>query len=125
MTAHLHHPRQHPARRPDPHREHGADGLDQPATQRDPSQIVAALDLIIQVERMRDGQRRITAISEVCGLEGDVITMNEVFNFEYAGDDLAGRMVGRYVTPRLRPGFLDRLRFFGLDQASAEALESA
>jgi pilus assembly protein CpaF len=88
-------------------------------------QIVAALDLIIQVERMRDGQRRITAISEICGLEGEVITMNEVFNFEYAGEDVTGRIVGRYVTPRLRPGFHERLRFFGFDQAWVEALQSA
>jgi len=88
-------------------------------------QIVAALDLVIQVERMRDGQRRITAVSEVCGLEGEVITMNDVFDFEYAGEDPAGRIVGRYVTPRLRPGFQERLRFFGFDQAWVEALESA
>lgn len=88
-------------------------------------QIVSALDLIVQIERMRDGQRRITAVSEICGLEGDVITMNDVFTFEYVGDDTTGRVLGRYSTPRLRPGFLDRLRYFGLDQAWMEALQGA
>jgi pilus assembly protein CpaF len=88
-------------------------------------QIVGALDLIIQVQRMRDGQRRITAISEVCGLEGDVITLNDVFTFEFTGEDRAGRIVGHYATPRLRPGFLDRLQYFGVDQVWAEALQSA
>jgi pilus assembly protein CpaF len=88
-------------------------------------QIAGALDLIIQIERMRDGQRRITAISEVCGLEGDTITMNDVFSFEFTGEDPSGRIVGRYVTPRLRPGFLDRLRYFGVDHAWTEALQSA
>jgi pilus assembly protein CpaF len=88
-------------------------------------QIVGALDLIIQVQRMRDGQRRITAVSEVCGLEGDVITLNDVFTFEFTGEDRAGRIVGHYATPRLRPGFLDRLQYFGVDQVWAEALQSA
>jgi pilus assembly protein CpaF len=88
-------------------------------------QIVGALDLIIQVQRMRDGQRRITAISEVCGLEGDMITMNDVFTFEFTGEDPSGRIIGRYVTPRLRPGFLERLQYFGVDQAWTEALQSA
>jgi len=88
-------------------------------------QIAGALDLIIQIERMRDGQRRITAISEVCGLEGDTITMNDVFSFEFTGEDPSGRIVGRYVTPRLRPGFIDRLRYFGVDHTWLEALQSA
>ena len=89
------------------------------------TQIASAVDLIIQIERMRDGQRRITAISEVCGLEGDTITMNDVFSFEFTGEDPSGRIVGRYVTPRLRPGFIDRLRYFGVDHAWLEALQSA
>ena len=88
-------------------------------------QIVSALDLVVQVERMRDGQRRVTAITEICGLEGDVITTNDVFSFEYSGDDVEGRILGRYVTPGVRPRFLDRLRYFGLDQAWLDALKAA
>ncbi|MBX6740661.1 MAG: CpaF family protein [Acetobacteraceae bacterium] len=88
-------------------------------------QIAGALDLIVQIERMRDGQRRVTAVSEICGMEGEVITMNDIFTFEYLGDDTTGRVLGRYVTPKLRPSFIDRLRYFGLDQAWMEALQGA
>jgi pilus assembly protein CpaF len=85
-------------------------------------QIACALDLVVQVERMRDGQRRVIHVAEVCGMEGDVITMNDVFKFEYLGDDAAGRVRGRYVTPSLRPRFEERLRYFGLEQTWLEAL---
>jgi pilus assembly protein CpaF len=88
-------------------------------------QIAGAVDLIIQVQRMRDGQRRILAVSEICGLEGEVITMNDVFNFQFVGEDAAGKIVGRYETPRLRPTFFERLQYFGLEKMWAEALERA
>ena len=52
------------------------------------TQIVSAIDLIIQIERMRDGVRRVTQISEICGMEGDIITMNDVASFEYRGREL-------------------------------------
>jgi pilus assembly protein CpaF len=88
-------------------------------------QIVGALDIIVQIERMRDGQRRVTAVSEVCGLEGETVTMNDVFTFEFTGENASGGLVGRYVTPKLRPGFADRLEYFGFGRAWAEALQSA
>ena len=88
-------------------------------------QLVDALDIIVQIERMRDGQRRITAISEICGLEGETVTMNDVFSFEYTGESVGGGLLGRYTTPRLRPGFADRLNYFGFEKAWAEALQSA
>ena len=87
-------------------------------------QIVGALDIIVQIERMRDGQRRITAVSEVCGLEGDTVTMNDVVTFEYTGENASGGILGRYVSPKLRPMFNDRLQYFGYDRAWAEALQS-
>jgi pilus assembly protein CpaF len=87
------------------------------------TQISSAVDLIIQIGRMRDGGRRLLAISEVCGLEGEVITMNDIFTFEYLGDDPAGRIRGRWVTPGIRPGFFDRLAYFGLGEAWLEALQ--
>ncbi|MBV8840788.1 MAG: CpaF family protein, partial [Alphaproteobacteria bacterium] len=100
----------------------GATNLPHKAIRR---QIVGAVDLIIQVERMRDGQRRCTYVSEVCGLEGEMITMNDVFNFEYVGDDPSGKIIGKYVTPKLRPSFADRLEYYGYDRAWLEALQSA
>lgn len=87
------------------------------------TQIAGAVDLIIQIGRMRDGGRRLLAISEVCGLEGDVITMNDVFTFEYQGEDDTGRIRGRWVTPAIRPGFYDRLAYFGLGEAWMRALQ--
>ena len=80
------------------------------------------VDLIVHVERMRDGARRVTQVSEVCGLEGDVVTMNDHVTFEYQRDDAQGRIVGRYATSKIRPGFVSRLEYFGLDRAWSSAV---
>jgi pilus assembly protein CpaF len=88
-------------------------------------QIASAVDLIIQVERMRDGVRRVTQISEVCGMEGDIITMNDVFRYEFTGEDAMGQITGRYTTANTRPSFTERLEYFGLDRAWMAALASA
>jgi len=87
------------------------------------TQIVGAIDLIVHVERMRDGVRRVTQVSEVCGVEGDVITMNDHVTFEYQKDDAHGRIVGRYATSKIRPGFVSRLEYFGLDRAWSSAVQ--
>lgn len=87
------------------------------------TQIVAALDIIVQVERMRDGQRRIVQISEVVGLEGDVITTNDIAVFEYKEEDVHGRIQGAYKSNKAVPKFKSRLVYFGLERAWAEAME--
>ncbi len=89
------------------------------------TQIASAVDLIVQVERMRDGGRRVAQVSEVCGLEGDVITMNDVFVFEYSHEDANGRIQGRWTTPGVRPAFFERLSYFGLGESWMRALASA
>ncbi|WP_420970669.1 CpaF family protein [Bradyrhizobium sp. B120] len=86
------------------------------------SQIVAALDLIVQVERMRDGQRRIIQISEVIGLEGEVITTNDIALFEYKDEDVHGRISGTYRSTNAVPKFKSRLVYYGLDRAWADAM---
>jgi pilus assembly protein CpaF len=86
------------------------------------TQIVAALDIIVQVERMRDGQRRIVQISEVIGLEGDVITTNDIAAFEYKEEDVHGRIWGSYTSTYAVPKFKSRLVYYGLDRAWAEAM---
>ncbi|MEO1063914.1 MAG: CpaF family protein [Actinomycetota bacterium] len=79
-------------------------------------QVASAIDLIVQVSRMRDGSRRIVAISEVNGLEGDVITMTPLFEFDHTrGIDADGRVLGRLRATGLRPRFADALRDAGLD----------
>jgi pilus assembly protein CpaF len=80
-------------------------------------QIVGAVDLIVHVERMHDGQRRITQITDVCSLEGDVITTNDIAVFEFEGEDPQGRIIGRYRPSNVRPSFQARLDYFGLSRA--------
>ncbi|MBR0815267.1 CpaF family protein [Bradyrhizobium diazoefficiens] len=86
------------------------------------AQIVAALDLIVQVERMRDGQRRIIQISEVIGLEGEVITTNDIAAFEYQDEDVHGRILGTYKSTHAVPKFKSRLAYYGVDRDWAEAM---
>jgi pilus assembly protein CpaF len=86
------------------------------------SQIVSSVDLIVQVERHRDGGRRITQVTEVCGIEGDMILLNDIFQFEIQGEGLDGRVLGGYRINRLPPSFQERLVYFGLDRAWAAAL---
>ncbi len=74
------------------------------------SQIVAALDIIVQVERMRDGQRRVLQITEVIGLEGEVITTNDIALFEYQQEDVHGRISGAYRSTQAIPKFNESSR---------------
>jgi pilus assembly protein CpaF len=89
------------------------------------TQIVGAIDLIVQVERQRDGGRRVIQVTEVCGMEGDVITLNDIFQFEVLGEGADGRLFGKYHVSRVPPSFLKRLSYFGLDRAWRAALEEA
>jgi pilus assembly protein CpaF len=86
------------------------------------SQISSSVDLIIQVERHRDGGRRITQVTEVCGLEGDMILMNDIFHFEIQGEGPDGRLRGEYRVSRIQPSFQERLVYFGLNREWAAAL---
>ena len=86
-------------------------------------QIASALHVIIQATRLRDGSRRITHITEIIGMEGDVITMQDLFVFEFQGEDENGRIIGRHRPTGLRPKFWDRARYFGLDKELASALD--
>ena len=100
----------------------GQMGLPAPAIR---TQIVGAIDLIVQVERQRDGGRRVTQVTEVCGMEGDVITLNDIFQFEVLGEGQDGKLFGKYHVSRVPPSFLKRLSYFGLDRAWKAALEEA
>ena len=89
------------------------------------TQIAGAVHLIIQAERQRDGGRRVTQVSEVCGMEGDVIIMNDIFQLENLGTGPDGRLRNVYRVSRARPGFQSRLQYFGLERAWATAMEDA
>ena len=87
------------------------------------TQIVSAVELIVQVERQRDGGRRVTQVTEVCGMEGDVITLNDLFQFEVLGEGQNGKLFGRYNITRVPPSFARRLAYFGLDKTWRAAME--
>ena len=73
-------------------------------------QMASALDLIVHLTRLRDGTRRITHVTEVQGMEGDVITLQDIFLFDFSmGIDDEGRFKGRLKSTGLRPKFLDKL----------------
>jgi pilus assembly protein CpaF len=79
-------------------------------------QIASAVDLIVQITRMRDGGRRVTAISEVVGMEGEQITIQDIFTFDYAaGFDGEGRYAGIIQPTGIRPLFSDRLKDNGIE----------
>ena len=78
-------------------------------------QVSSAVDLIIQVTRLRDGSRRVTHVTEVQGMEGDVVTLQDAFLFDYsAGVDAQGRFLGKPVATGIRPRFLDRFAELGI-----------
>ena len=84
-------------------------------------QIADSVDLIVQVKRLRDGSRRVTNLTEVIGMEGDVIVTQELFKFEYHDEDDSGKIIGEYRSMGLRPYTLDKARQFGFDQPFLEA----
>jgi pilus assembly protein CpaF len=89
------------------------------------SQAAAAIDLIVQVERQRDGGRRITQVTEVCGMEGDIVLLNDIFHFNIDGEGSDGRLRGHYKAIRSRPAFQSRITYFGLDRTWTAALDEA
>lgn len=89
------------------------------------TQIAGAVHIIVQVERQRDGGRRITQVTEVCGMEGDVIIMNDIFQLELGSMGQDGRLRGTYRVSRARPSFQSRLQYFGLERAWTAAMEEA
>ncbi|WP_297998633.1 CpaF family protein [uncultured Phascolarctobacterium sp.] len=78
------------------------------------SQIASAVDIVVQIARMRDGSRKIINISEVTGMEGDIITMQDLFRFEQQGIDSDGRLRGEFVTTGLRPMCSEKLELNGV-----------
>jgi pilus assembly protein CpaF len=77
-------------------------------------QIASALDVVIQAARLSDGSRRITSISEITGMEGETITMQEIFQFERKGVDKDGKVIGRFRPTGVRPRFAERLKQYGM-----------
>ena len=77
-------------------------------------QVAAAINLVVQVARLSDGTRRLTSISEITGMEGETITMQEIFQFERTGVDGQGQVIGRFRPTGIRPRFAERLKACGM-----------
>jgi pilus assembly protein CpaF len=78
------------------------------------NQIASAIDVVIQLERLSDGKRRLTSLQEITGMEGDVVTMQEIFVFERRGVDQNGNVLGDLVPTGIRPHFAKRLQLAGI-----------
>jgi pilus assembly protein CpaF len=88
--------------------------------------ICGSIDVIVQAARLRDGSRRITHITEVVGMEGDVIITQDLFVYEIVGEDANGKIIGRHRSTGIaRPHFWDRARYYNEERRLAEALEKA
>jgi pilus assembly protein CpaF len=86
-------------------------------------QIQSAIHLIVQVSRMRDGKRRITRVTEITGMEGDVVTTQELFRYVFDGENADGTLAGRFECSNLRPHFMPRAEYFGLGNRLLEAMQ--
>ncbi len=85
--------------------------------------IVGAVDIVLQIARMRDGRRRVTHITEVVGMEGDIVVAQDLMAFEMLGENEEGDIHGRFrFTGIARPRFAERARYFGLEKRLAELL---
>jgi len=86
------------------------------------AQIASAINLVVHIERMRDGIRRVQNIVEIVGMEGDVVTMQDVFAFHQQGEKRDGKLAGTFVSTGFRPHFIERAAAYGLERQLLEAI---
>jgi pilus assembly protein CpaF len=77
-------------------------------------QISSAIHVVVQTSRLSDGTRKVVQIAEITGMEGDVVTMQDIFTFDRAGVGEGGKVLGRFVATGIRPKFVDRFRAYGI-----------
>ena len=88
--------------------------------------VVASIDVIIQAARLRDGSRRITHVTEVLGMEGDVIITQDLFVYDLVGEDANGKLIGQHRSTGIgQPRFWDRARYYGEEKRLAAALDAS
>jgi pilus assembly protein CpaF len=85
-------------------------------------QISNAVQLIVQIQRMRDGIRRITHVTEVVGMEGEVIITQDLYVYTFQGEDENGKLIGEFKSTGLRPNFTKQAAYFGLEKALLELM---
>jgi pilus assembly protein CpaF len=89
------------------------------------AEMVAAINVIVQLDRQRDGARRVTQVTDVFGLEDDVVLLNDIFKMKIVGEQQDGKLIARYQINRSRPSFFEKLEYFGLQTAWMSAMEDA
>jgi pilus assembly protein CpaF len=88
--------------------------------------MTSSIDVIVQAARLRDGSRRITHITEVMGMEGDVIVTQDILTYNIEGEDANGKLIGKHQSTGIgRPRFWDRARYYGVEKQLAAALDAA
>src|SRR6478672_5627508 len=92
----------------------GMSGIDVP-TRSARGQISTAINVVVQVTRLSDGRRKLVSLSEITGMEGDIITMQEVFRYRQTGVTADGQVQGRFEATGIRPRFMDQLQAHGID----------
>jgi pilus assembly protein CpaF len=95
----------------------GMSGIDVPARSAR-AQIASAINVVIQVGRLSDGRRKLMSLSELTGMEGDVVTMQEIFRFRQTGVTEDGQVQGRFEATGIRPRFLDNAASYGMTLSS-------
>ncbi|WP_017221547.1 CpaF family protein [Moritella dasanensis] len=85
-------------------------------------QIASTLDVVVQVERMRDGKRRVVNITEVVGLEGDQYLTHDLFHFDYQKMDVNGDLVGEFLSTKILPRFSEKARYYQLESQLKQAM---
>ena len=88
-------------------------------------QIASAVQVIIQVQRLRDGSRKVTNVTEITGMEGEVVTMQDLFKLEIHGEDDDGKLVTELKSTGIRPKFFDKAKQFGVSDMVMDAMEEA
>jgi len=88
-------------------------------------QIASSVNVIIQVQRLRDGSRKTTNVSEVTGMEGDVVSIQDLFTLEIDGEDKMGNLITRQKSTGMRPLFYEKARQYGVEQLVLDAMEEA
>lgn len=94
----------------------GMSGIDMPARAAR-AQIASAINIVIQIGRLSDGRRKLLSLSEITGMEGDVVTMQDIFRFKMTGRDAENRVLGHFEATGIRPKFLDILSSHGIQLA--------
>jgi pilus assembly protein CpaF len=88
-------------------------------------QITSALQVIIQVQRLRDGSRTVTNITEITGMEGDVVSMQDLFRLDIKGEGENGKLIKELKSTGIRPQFYDKARQYGVENMLLDAMEEA